>query len=929
MTTRVLLLGNGPSAARYNVVKDIEEYDLVVRFNCWHRDPETVGDRCDLWITNLSPHDTVHYLPRAAREGYKCPWFIVSPGKGKSDSSRVLYFKELIQESWPDARVESIPNTVPRKLNSIFRRKPTTGVVAIQHFLELGYDVTIHGFDIVFGAACEGRHYWGGKSNIRKSHNPSVEGKWLRERLDKGEIKMLRDITTEPISVSTFEGQPEVIPRKLHMVWLGSEPPALVQANITRLVELHPGWEFMLHTDLPESADPELCKAYDAAEQWCQRADIVRYVAMRDHGGIYIDSDCVPLRNLEPLLAVGPLWGARQADRRFNNCVMGCVRGCDAIEAVLEGVREAYRASVAAGNGGAPIKRADYGPNLLTRLKREGLDDLREVMKHYFMIYDRSKSAHNFLNASDEERQVALEAVKGRIHDDHLPFVIHLWGIEGSSKRRVGEKEPKPRPQPQNPDAVKKAPTAEPHASSPYQKEPTMTDANTEIRQLFHRHRNLGFKATAVYQSIPELGVEGARPTDQRSALYGLRDRYASYPDAKVLNIGGNSGAFEIHCSDAFKKGTVLEGSKVFASMARRAVELSGVNNVEVIEQTLENFETSAKFDVVLLLAVHKYLKIGMGEVAHRLCDLTKPGSSVLIESHVNRERDRRLRSLRQALVDLGWEFEGRGDSGGPDESDKAKRRYFYWYRRPLEDSANMKCPYPHRFITVPLDKGRLLPSYRLGSGDGLKSPIGLILRDVIAEAPINRRDRFISEIRQALINGRFRRTATASQVLRRSDWVGAHPWSKVARLLKAPGNRLYWALTSAPPEVASLVAQDDATIIPAVGRYLKNLESIMEHGYVPRPKGAVVANVLLRGDEARGDFRWVVDGNGCHRCNILSALGEPEVQVYVRGVIRREEAASWYAVRNKGMSVEEAQSLFDCVYDGFDGPWHLGRPLR
>lgn len=433
---RVLVVGNGPSARSVKIPEIMGYYDLVVRFNCWKKDSHTAGERCDVWVTNMSPHDTENHLPKAAAEGYKASLFLICTGLGVPSSERACHFRDIIKTGFGDVPVGKVPPSFAKTLSKRVGIKVTTGLTAIHYLLSLGCEVTICGFDILAGRQCTPRHYWGGRSNIHNSHSPAKEGSILWELISSGAIRTVGDVPalwvdTSPVrSLDYFDSMQETIPRIIHLVWLGTMIPEWVRAFMKAVIDLHPQWEVKLHTDLPSSAGSELAEAYNSAEQWCQRADIVRYVALRDSGGIYIDADCVILRALDPLLKAGPFWAARQADNRFMNGFLGCEKGCKEIELILAQVVSVFRSGSS--------RRARYGPDMITRMVDfEKTIAINQLPKHYFAILDKQSSAHKFLHSNAQARAGRLNNLQGRIKDGVSPFLVHLWGYDGSSKSGV------------------------------------------------------------------------------------------------------------------------------------------------------------------------------------------------------------------------------------------------------------------------------------------------------------------------------------------------------------------------------------------------------------------------------------------------------------------------------------------------------------
>lgn len=101
------------------------------------------------------------------------------------------------------------------------------------------------------------------------------------------------------------------IPKIIHQIWIGKgkKPAPLPEkcaAFVARMKELHPEWEVTLHgNELWERyTDDPFLKAYRARET-CREAHIanrLRFLLLRDFGGIYADVDVEPLLAFDSFL---------------------------------------------------------------------------------------------------------------------------------------------------------------------------------------------------------------------------------------------------------------------------------------------------------------------------------------------------------------------------------------------------------------------------------------------------------------------------------------------------------------------------------------------------------------------------------------------------------------------------------------------------
>ncbi len=72
-------------------------------------------------------------------------------------------------------------------------------------------------------------------------------------------------------------------------------------------MKLHPGWEFKLWREneiieLIRKNVPEFLDVFTSYDAPIKKHDAARFVILKCFGGVYIDHDIIPLRNIEPLL---------------------------------------------------------------------------------------------------------------------------------------------------------------------------------------------------------------------------------------------------------------------------------------------------------------------------------------------------------------------------------------------------------------------------------------------------------------------------------------------------------------------------------------------------------------------------------------------------------------------------------------------------
>lgn len=82
------------------------------------------------------------------------------------------------------------------------------------------------------------------------------------------------------------------IPRIVHQIWLGSPVPEAFRNWMSSWANLK-GWTYILWTDVEaEKFVMHNRELYNLAENYAEKADILRLEILHQHGGLYVDIDC-------------------------------------------------------------------------------------------------------------------------------------------------------------------------------------------------------------------------------------------------------------------------------------------------------------------------------------------------------------------------------------------------------------------------------------------------------------------------------------------------------------------------------------------------------------------------------------------------------------------------------------------------------------
>ena len=136
------------------------------------------------------------------------------------------------------------------------------------------------------------------------------------------------------------------------------------------------------------------------------------------------------------------------------------------------------------------------------------------------------------------------------------------------------------------------------------------------------------------YQSLPVLGIKGARPSDIRTEVYRL---YEFLDKSKnVLDIGCNVGFLDMTIAEHVNSVTGLEYNPVFVDIANNTAKILGIDNVSFVQGDFKLWckENTRTYDAVFSFAVHYWIGLPPEEYAAILSKLLVPGGYLVFESH-------------------------------------------------------------------------------------------------------------------------------------------------------------------------------------------------------------------------------------------------------------------------------------------------------
>lgn len=93
-----------------------------------------------------------------------------------------------------------------------------------------------------------------------------------------------------------------VLPKRIHQVWLGSKLPDKYKAWTESWQHMNPDWEYRLWTDADlDDVEIPRRKLFHSITHLGQKSDFLRYHILNQYGGVYVDTDFECLKSFDPI----------------------------------------------------------------------------------------------------------------------------------------------------------------------------------------------------------------------------------------------------------------------------------------------------------------------------------------------------------------------------------------------------------------------------------------------------------------------------------------------------------------------------------------------------------------------------------------------------------------------------------------------------
>lgn len=330
---KVIIVGPSAELMKREEGKNIDKFDIVIRLNSsfplFGDIQKHFGSRTDV-IYYVSAGIEKHFNHIKATYGInvllhdKIKFLIFKKGFNSTSNKYRKLFNSFFERY--HNKIKMFPaKKVTMSLKSILKSDPNMGILAIEHLLKtelkelhvIGCDFYKYPhypkysvlpdlkFDYNKRILTNLKNGWKQKTH----HDISKQLEYLKTLLVKDKRLIIENNLKEMIFENTLKlNKPDknnniLIPKIIHIVWIGSTIPKKYLNNIYTFERLNPKWEVRFWNDEKIKKETFLNQdIIDLMPTYAAKVDIIRLELIYKYGGIYSDCDSICLKPLDKLV---------------------------------------------------------------------------------------------------------------------------------------------------------------------------------------------------------------------------------------------------------------------------------------------------------------------------------------------------------------------------------------------------------------------------------------------------------------------------------------------------------------------------------------------------------------------------------------------------------------------------------------------------
>lgn len=224
-------------------------------------------------------------------------------------------------------------------------------------------------------------------------------------------------------SLKEWENEkPAQIPKSIHLIWIGSQPPIKVLLACESWKNHHPDFTLKLWTDEDIEnfvwTHPKSENFFLKARNWAEKSDILRFEILYQFGGIYSDTDVVCMNSFNSLIDCGLTFFAgfethittTRSHSLIGSAIIGAMQNSPIIRRCIDFSETEEEAP-------NKLQFIRSGPGPITQASHEALMNMEENILLLPTSY--------FYPVPIIKKSVSTEEIIGMVREETLS--VHLW----------------------------------------------------------------------------------------------------------------------------------------------------------------------------------------------------------------------------------------------------------------------------------------------------------------------------------------------------------------------------------------------------------------------------------------------------------------------------------------------------------------------
>jgi hypothetical protein len=179
----------------------------------------------------------------------------------------------------------------------------------------------------------------------------------------------------------------ETIPKIIHQIWIG--PKQAPTEMMCTWPAKHPEFTYMLWDEkrIQEQDAIFTCQGQvEKMEEWCGKADILRWEILYMYGGVYIDADSVCVEPLDNRISSLNAFACYEQEKRRPGLIAVGVMGFPAKHPIVAAAVDFIRTNPVSNKETGKRAWQSTGPMLLTQLYNAGLQNTITILPSYTFL---------------------------------------------------------------------------------------------------------------------------------------------------------------------------------------------------------------------------------------------------------------------------------------------------------------------------------------------------------------------------------------------------------------------------------------------------------------------------------------------------------------------------------------------------------------